>query len=222
MSDTGRPISTEQRDALLQGVEAAVFDFGGVLVDLDRGRCVEAFRALGVDVAALMGQYHQCGVLSDLERGAITMPQFFAAVRDLAGRPELTSYQIGEAWDKFLLSIPARRLDCLLRLRKTYRLYLLSNTNVIHWMRARNDLFLYKGHTVQDFFRHTFLSYEMGMEKPHEDIFQTMLQEAELKPEATLFIDDSSDNCAAAAKLGLRVFCPQDGDDWLKLFPSQS
>ena len=41
-----------------------LFDFGGVLVDLDKQRCIEAFDRLGFDIRPCLGTYRQGGVFS--------------------------------------------------------------------------------------------------------------------------------------------------------------
>lgn len=108
--------------------------------------------------------------------------------------------------------IPEYKLELLLTLRKKYRLYLLSNTNDLHW-NVCIPKFEYRGLRVGDFFTHVFLSYQMHQAKPDIVIFQTVLKEAKLLPEETLFIDDSLENCRAAASLGINVFHYVPGDD---------
>lgn len=45
-----------------------VFDLGGVLIDLHRDRCVEAFRRLGFpQIEDLLNPYYPKGVFSELE-----------------------------------------------------------------------------------------------------------------------------------------------------------
>lgn len=50
-----------------------LFDYGGVLVDLDKQRCIRAFEALGFDIRPYLGTYAQAGFFSELERGAISV-----------------------------------------------------------------------------------------------------------------------------------------------------
>ena len=53
-----------------------LFDYGGVLVDLDKQRCIRAFEALGFDIRPYLGTYAQAGFFSELERGAISVEGF--------------------------------------------------------------------------------------------------------------------------------------------------
>ena len=53
-----------------------LFDFGGVIVDLDKERCIAAFEKLGFDVRPYLGTYAQAGLFSELERGQVSVPVF--------------------------------------------------------------------------------------------------------------------------------------------------
>lgn len=197
-----------------------LFDFGGVLVDLDRPRCERAFAALGIDVRPYLGDYGQQKVFSQLESGKITVPEFCVAIRQLFGKPQLSDADIVGAFEEFLVGIPAERLDCLLRLKRHYRLSLLSNTNPIHWRMAREGLFAYRGLGVDDFFEHIFLSFELGVEKPAPAIYQAVAAGG-LDPQHTLFLDDSEANCEAARHEGFHAVTAPLGGGWMKFFDTE-
>ena len=117
-----------------------------------------------------------------------------------------------------MLSIPACKLDLLLKLRKDYVVYLLSNTNEIHWQWSCKHAFSYRSFHVEDYFEQIFLSYEMKMAKPDANIFREVLKETGIAPQETLFIDDSEANCETAKTLGISTYTPQAGEDWSHLF----
>ncbi len=209
-----------------KGIKNVIFDFGGVLVDLDKQATLKAFRALGFDAEAFVGTYGQSGLFGDQERGVISTDEFCAEVARLsvsfgAGGQAVaapTPDAICDAWNQMLVRIPPRRLQALLALRGRYRLFLLSNTNEIHWQYAQATGFSWQGHRAEDFFERIFLSYELHLLKPDEAIFSHVLTEAGIRAEETLFIDDSAENCAAASCLGIQTFTPAEADDWLPLF----
>ena len=87
--------------------------------------------------------------------------------------------------------------------------YLLSNTNEIHWQWSCLHAFRYKAFRAEDFFEHIYLSYEMKMAKPDADIFQKVLDETGILPNETLFIDDSEANCRTAEALGISTYTPK-------------
>jgi putative hydrolase of the HAD superfamily len=51
----------------------------------------------------------------------------------------------------------------------------------------------------------------MGMRKPDPDIFRQVLENHELVPEETLFIDDSEVNIKAASELGIQALHIEPG-----------
>lgn len=201
-----------------KGIKNLIIDFGGVLIDLDRQRCIENFKRLGLpDVEVVLDIYHQQDFFQKYEKGLITSAEFRDVIREKIGKP-VTDAQIDDAWNSFLVSIPAAKLDLLLNLRKDYVVYLLSNTNEIHWQWSCQHAFPYKTFRVENYFEHIYLSYEMNMAKPDAEIFQKLLDDTGIIPAETLFIDDSAANCRAAEALGITTYTPQAGEDWSHLF----
>lgn len=195
-----------------------LFDFGGVLVDLDKSRCIRAFDAIGFDVRPYLGTYAQAGLLSALERGEMTVAEFCNNLRELSGRPDLTDGQIVDAWAQYLTGVPADRLELLLKIKEHYPVYILSNTNVIHWGLARDDYFRYKGLTVDDFFRGVFLSCELGVEKPAPAIYEAVVKGIGCDAADILFFDDSEVNCEAARRCGLQARLAPACGAWMSYF----
>lgn len=199
-------------------IKNLLIDFGGVLIDLDRRRCLEHFRRLGMpDVENLLHDCHQEGFFQLHEKGLISDAGFRERIRQAIGRP-VTDEAIDEAWNSFLDGIPAYKLDFLLELRKRYTVCLLSNTNAIHWDYACTHDFAQGGRRVGDYFDRIYLSYQLKMIKPDAEIFQAVLADAGLTPEETLFIDDAEANCRTARSLGIHTYTPQAHEDWRHLF----
>ncbi|MDR0989601.1 MAG: HAD family phosphatase [Prevotellaceae bacterium] len=199
-------------------IKNLLIDFGGVLIDLDRPRCIANFQQLGVsEVASLLDEYHQQGFFLQYEKGLIDDAAFRAEIRSRIGRP-VTDARIDAAWNSFLGTIAPAKLELLLRLRSHYTLYLLSNTNRLHWEWSLREAFRYHGQQVTDCFKRLYLSFELHLAKPDAAIFRYVLEDAALLPQETLFIDDSAENCKTAASLGLSTYQPQAGEDWSHLF----
>ena len=199
-------------------IKNLVIDLGVVLLDLTPGRCYERFRTYGIDhLDALAGTAHTQGLFLELEKGDISPETFRNRIRTLARMP-LTDEQIDTAWNSFLADIPAYKLDLLLRLRERYMVYLLSNTNVIHWEWIKSHCFEYKGFEAKNFFDRIFLSFEWHQAKPEKEIFETVMTEELLNPEETFLIDDSKENCRTAEILGWGTYQPAAHEDWSHLF----
>ena len=75
-----------------------LFDFGGVLVDLNKQRCIDAFAGLGFDIRPFLGTYAQAGVFAQLERGELSVAEFCEELRRLSGRADLSNETLVKAW----------------------------------------------------------------------------------------------------------------------------
>jgi putative hydrolase of the HAD superfamily len=202
-------------------IKNLVFDFGNVLVNLDKQRCVKHFEELGLHkVDELINNSFKEGFFQNYELGLISTGEFREHIRSLTNK-KLKDEAIDAAWNSFLVTIPPRKLMLLLELRKRYMVYLLSNTNELHWQWSCDKLFPYKGFDVNSYFEKTYLSFEMKLSKPDAKIFQTMIEDSGIDPEETLFIDDSVDNCLAAETLGIRSFVAESNEDWTRLFDNK-
>lgn len=200
------------------GIKTIIFDFGGVLVDLDKQACLNAFSELGiVDLDRYISNYAQSGLFLKLEKGQVSTDEFRSEIRKLA-RTAITDSQIDEAWNCFLVSIPEYKLDFLLELRKNYRVVMLSNTNQIHFEQRARFEFSKRGLSLDKYFDKCYLSYEIGMAKPDEDIFHHLLKNENASPEEMLFLDDGEQNIITAKKLGISSYLVSAQEDFRPLF----
>ncbi len=193
-----------------------VFDLGGVLVGLDGPRCIKAFNELGCQrVSEYVERHLTADLFLDIEVGRITTADFCQEVRSLTSCMA-SDESIVAAWNTLLTTISRERRERLLALRHAgHRVFLLSNTNDMHWVYTRERLFPMDGKTTADFFDRVFLSYEMQLAKPDKRIFLRMMEEGGMVPAETLFIDDNSDNVEMARSLGIHTFLNTHIDDWL-------
>lgn len=199
-------------------IKNIVFDFGGVLMDLDFDNCLDEFRQAGFkDIGEYTDTFRGEGFFKDFETGMITADQFRQEIKARI-QPPLTDDEVDALWLKMLKYIPAEKIDLLLELRKHYMVYLLSNTNELHWQYISSLKYGRRRFRISDFFEKMFLSFEMKLAKPDPRIFERMIHEADILPEETLFIDDSAANCHAAASLGIHAYHYQLGEDLSQIF----
>ena len=127
-----------------------MFDLGGVIMDIDRDRCVRAFQNLGMtDADSFFDAYRQRGPFLLLESGKLDPDAFRREIRKLIPE-EVTDGQIDAALCEFLIGIPSHRLDTLRRLRADgHKVWLLSNTNPIMWHRFILPEFTKQGHLLR-------------------------------------------------------------------------
>ncbi|AKJ65496.1 HAD family hydrolase [Kiritimatiella glycovorans] len=175
-----------------------LFDLGGVLIDIHRMRGLRRLTALGL--------HGMVGLAGEFERGVIDEAQFRDRVREAAGR-DLGDRQIDTAWNEIIGAVPPGHIAMLDELKERgFRLFLLSNTNAIHYRECERTFRAVSGGVpMSGFFEHIFLSYELGMTKPDPAIFRHVARRAAIDPGVSLFIDDDVRNTIAAAKEGFRV-----------------
>lgn len=199
-------------------ITTLLFDLGGVIMNIKRQNCVEAFRRLGMaDPDAYLGEYSQKGPFEGVESGRLTVAEFHDAIRQIIGNPEITDAQIDHAFGEFLLGIPMHRLKELRELAKRYRICMLSNTNPIMWADGIDRAFRAEGGSVTDYFDGIVRSFDARSMKPDAGIFQFAIEKLGLNPEQTLFLDDSQRNLDAAAQLGFHTLLVPPGTEFMQL-----
>lgn len=198
-------------------IQNLLFDLGGVIMDIKKDNCVQALRELGFrNPDEYLGDYSQKGPFGQLEQGLITSDQFRAFVRSQIDGP-VTDAQIDDAFNKFLIGIPVERLRLLQQLRHTYGIYLLSNTNAIMWNAKIADEFRKDGLDIDAYFDGIVTSFEAKLLKPDVKIFEYAAAHCDIKPEGTLFLDDSLANLGAAEKAGFRTAHVPEGVEYSKV-----
>lgn len=201
-----------------KNIKNLLFDFGGVLIDLDMQRCVDNFRRIGWNgIEAELGTSLKAGFLQQLELGLITADEFRNRIRKALGR-QISDAEIDACWNSFLVGVPQSKLDMLLSLRHEYKVCLLSNTNVIHWQWSLENAFRKGGHSIGDYFDAVFLSFELHLAKPDKRIFRYAIDHAGIEPAETLFIDDLQQNCDAAASMGFNTYTAKAHEDLRHIF----
>lgn len=200
-----------------KNIKNIVFDLGGVLIDLDFKSAINGLQKAGfTNVKEQLQAFDREGIFQKFELGEISADEFRASIRENSN-VSLTDEEVDSLWNLMLLEIPREKLELILDLRSKYMVYLLSNTNSIHWDYVCKNAFNYRGFRMDDYFEETFLSYEMHLAKPDKAIFETMLNDANLLPEETLFIDDLEANCKAAEEVGIHAHHYHIGDDLSKI-----
>lgn len=189
-------------------IKNIIFDLGDVIINIDVPLAARSFAELSnrplEEVQALI---HQNEVFKKFETGQLSATDFRAYIRELLQQPDWSDELIDEAWNSLLLDIPPQRIEKIQELaQKGYRLFLLSNTSSIHIDKVNKILHQTTGiEQLDDLFEKLFLSYEMGVMKPHPDIYHGVLTEAGLLAHESLFLDDNADNIRAAAACGIQT-----------------
>ena len=181
-------------------INAIVFDFGDVFVNLKLSAAEEAFRNLGLselnDELKSLNQQFEIGEIEEFE--------FLSGFQKFL--PDASFDQIRNAWNAMIGDFPLHRLEFLQMLKGKFRLFLLTNTDRIHIAHFEQQVGESFARDFYGCFEKVHYSYELGLRKPDPAVFHKVLQSHQLSPKRTLFVDDREDNIAAAAQIGMRVW----------------
>lgn len=197
-------------------IKNIIFDLGGVLLDISFPKTREAFIQSGVlNFDEYFQQSYAHPLFANLEKGLITPEAFYEEFRRDTGIP-LTDEMIRNSWNALLGDFRKSSIDYLDVLRKNYRLFLFSNTNIIHYEAFIESFNLQYGQfSFNDFFEKAYYSHTMNYRKPDKDSFLVITNENKLTPSETLFVDDTYINIQGAASAGLQTLWLKEGK-WIE------
>lgn len=233
-----------------------IFDLGGVILDINMQNALDGFRALGVpeeelrfdkgETAKIMQNY-QLGILMTTDEFCDSIiSRCQTSTTQNTGSSKPTRKQVADAWNSIILNIPQRKIDALRKLKQKANVYLLSNTNELHWQKCLDNWFnagsgVFGPNKVNECFHHIFLSQEMHLEKPNTEIFKQAIREisamqanietenkaqykiagktysnVSLNKANTVFLDDNADNVKSAESCGISAIHVTPDFDWVQ------
>jgi len=180
-----------------------IFDLGGVIVNYDIEADTRALHNAGLPT------YEECcdhpeisKIMNDFLNGLTPWEEYKKRIQPYC-IPNITDEILLHAMDDVMGDIPVSRLEKIVELRKSHRVYLLSNICEYTWLRIVEKL-AKLGYKPEDLFDQIFLSYEMQLAKPDVRIYQQVIQETGIVPEETIFFEDTQANLDGASPLGIQ------------------
>ena len=192
------------RKMSMKQIETLVFDYGGVIVNIDDASVVKAMESLGVTafkrlihvrkIKRLMHQYIN-GLVAETE----TLQEMLSLCR----KGTTTTEDIEKVLEELCGNLPVERLEALVKFRKRDKVDLLSNINDTLWLKSVS-LMKQLGYSTDKLFDEVVLSYAMQKEKPSIEIYEEMTQQTGLNPSTTLYFDDRAENAEAGKRFGFQ------------------
>ncbi|WP_299117219.1 HAD family phosphatase [uncultured Winogradskyella sp.] len=182
-------------------IKTLIFDFGDVFINLDKeGAMQNALNLFKLDAF----DNDMINVNIRYEIGKISTSEFIDFYTSKFSN--LSRSDIVSAWNYIIKDFPKQRLNFIKNLAQSgnYKLILLSNTNDMHidFIKANVDFY----NDFKQCFDKFYLSQEIHLRKPNNDVFEFVLQENHLDPKECLFVDDTKENTDAALSLGINVW----------------
>ena len=203
---------------MLNGIRNIIFDLGGVLLNIDPKKTIDAFGKLGMEqLVGDKGLSYDHEIFYQMEQGKITSEEFRNGVRQLLPK-EVSDDEIDTAWTAMLLDFPKIRVELVKNLRNDFKIYLFSNTNAIHVEKFHSIFRKQHEFEVSTLFDKDFYSNEIGYRKPSPESFKEIIRLSGINPEESLFIDDSFQNVESAIASGLKGFWLEPGQKIEEIF----
>jgi len=202
-----------------RGINAIIFDLGGVLLNIDYHLTINAFKKLGFsDFENTFSQFKQSNISDLYETGKVSSLEFYQAI---IKNNKISFEEFTSAWNALLLDFPKRRFELLNTLGDNFKLFLCSNTNELHYNAFQEILNQYE-EDFDSLFLKTYYSHKIELRKPNKEIFEYILGDNKLNPKEVLFLDDSIQHINTAKELEIKTIHIKENTveeifaDWLK------
>ncbi len=178
-------------------IAAIAFDLGGVLVAVDHLRFCRGLAGLaGVPPQEVYDAVFLTSLEPGYDTGRLSSREFHRQLQ-ARFRLDLPYSRFVELWTEVFDSLDDMEAVAA-RLAQRYPLYLLSNTNELHFRYLKERF-----PTLFQLFRGFILSFQVGSRKPEAGIFEALLRQAGLPAARILYLDDRPEFAAAARSQGL-------------------
>ena len=190
-------------------IKNIIFDLCGPIITIDVGLIDKQLQHLGVKDEQPYRKLYDLGLTKRFESNQITTAQFCNELRSILAT-DISDKQICNAWNTLIVSFPRKHVDFLNSIKGKYRLFLLSNCDEVNAQYFAKEL---KRYGCYDAFERVYFSHELGMRKPDPAIFKYIIDNHQLNPSETLFVDDCLKHIDSAKTLGIQTcFMPAEND----------
>jgi len=187
-------------------IKHIIFDLGQVLVKVDINPFIFQFSKAFKIAPNELKKIENDGVYLDFQVGRINGEDFHRLICEHYNH-FIPMNRLKAIWASMLVGEVDGTAGILKKLHEEkYALSLLSNTDPWHYEYCESTI------PDLDKFKHKFLSYDLKMKKPDAEIFLTVAEKLEAKPEQCLFIDDLEQNVASAKGLNFQTILFQNAD----------
>jgi len=202
----------------MKNIKHIIFDLGNVILNIEYQKTINEFNKIGIqDASIFYSQSIQKEIFNLLEIGKISEFDFLIEVNKLC--PKATHKQILAAWNALILDLPQERLSLINKLKSSFSIYLLSNTNAIHINEIIKKTGVKKYNKFYSLFNKVYYSHEIGLRKPNPEAFNIILKENNLNVSEVLFIDDSIQHIQSAKRLGIKTYHLTEDESIETIFP---
>ena len=137
-------------------------------------------------------------VLSNFDMGTFSGKDFYTTMgRDL--KLDISKEDFKNLWNSLFLPVPLLSETLLENLTRDYPVFLLSNTNEIHFE------FIWQHYPIVRHIENHLLSYQLKKMKPDQSIYQIAIARSGVLPKEIFFADDKIENVEGAITAGINA-----------------
>ena len=197
-------------------IKAVLLDLGNVVLGVDGGLVLNYWSAASSTSPEVLRSLWS--IDEQYERHEKGQIDFKAYSSYLSNKFEITLpyAQWITGWNKLWTKPIKPTVNLLPKIASNYELYALTNTN-----RTHADFFKKEYSSELSYFKHLFISNEIGLRKPEHECYNFVCDYIGLDPNQILFLDDTTVNVFAAREVGIlakHVQKPQHGEEILNVF----
>ena len=175
---------------------AIIFDLGNVLIPFDYDIAIKKLNKVEAGLGNRFIEYYRShySVHRDFERGKIPEDVFVDRIlRVIENKIDAETFR---NYYSDIFSVDEDVVSLLPKLKKNYKLFLLSNTDSIH------QKYGWQKYKFLEYFDKLILSHEVGSVKPEEKIYRAVEAASSLPSEEHFYIDDIKEYVEAAKNIG--------------------
>lgn len=179
-------------------IKCVIFDLGNVVIDVKPKLMFEKFsRNSGKSINEIKKIYNDSVDRKKFEKGKITSAEFYNSMKK--------GMNLGLTFNEFRKVYTGifshnREIEKIIpKLKKKYRLVLLSNTDEMHYN------FIKREFPALNYFDDFVLSYEVGMRKPNPLIFIEAIKKSKTMPWNCAYFDDIFEFVGMARLMGVKA-----------------
>jgi glucose-1-phosphatase len=183
-------------------IKVVLFDLGRVVLDFDHKRAAEKISGFcSKSPLEIYNLFFESQVTVAFEAGKIPPEDFYLQVKEILNLG-LSYDSFTPIWnDIFFLSPKNRSVYRLVNsLRAGYKTALLSNINILHYE------YIKKNFPVFGVFDKIFLSFQLGLIKPSQEIYTKVIQDLKVNPQEIFYTDDRPELVESAKSLGIKGY----------------
>lgn len=187
----------------MKNIKNIIFDLGGVLFPINGMETLNRFQNNGLQqVRQSYEQLIGSKMFELFETGKISPQEFRDGFNNMFGL-NIDNKTFDECWNAMIVGYPETNNPYLESLKaRGYNLYVLSNTNKIHV-----DYLEPMSQWREGLFNKIYYSNDIHFRKPDLECFRWVIEDAGIRAEETVFIDDRDDNIEGAKASGLNTIC---------------